>query len=58
MSPDGRMAYLLSRNAVTIPGPEGRPVPTSGRAVTVWRREPDGDWRYAVDIWNNEPAGS
>jgi ketosteroid isomerase-like protein len=52
LSPDGRMAYLLSTNAVTLPGPTGVPVTTYGRAVTVWRREADGEWRCAVDIWN------
>jgi ketosteroid isomerase-like protein len=57
LSPDGQLAYLLSTNAVTMPGPGGRPVTTNGRAVTVWRREPDGNWRCAVDIWNDEPIG-
>jgi ketosteroid isomerase-like protein len=57
LSPDGQLAYLLSTNAVTMVGPEGQPVTTRGRAVTVWRREPDGDWRCAVDIWNAESAG-
>jgi ketosteroid isomerase-like protein len=56
LSPDGQLAYLLSTNAVTMPGPEEQPVTTRGRAVTVWRREPDGNWRCAVDIWNDEPA--
>ena len=57
LSPDGQLAYLLSTNAVTMPGPGGQPVTTNGRAVTVWRREPDGNWRCAVDIWNDEPGG-
>jgi ketosteroid isomerase-like protein len=57
LSPDGQLAYLLSTNAVTIAGPEGQPVTTRGRGVTVWRREADGNWRCAVDIWNDEPAG-
>ncbi len=57
LSPDGQLAYLLSTNAVTMPGPGGQPVTTNGRAVTVWRREPDGNWRCAVDIWNDEPIG-
>ncbi len=57
LSPDGQLAYLLSTNAVTMPGPGGQPVTTNGRAVTVWRREPDGNWRCAVDIWNEEPIG-
>ena len=56
LSPDGRLAFVLSTNSVTMPGPDGRLRTTSGRAVTVWRREPDGEWRCAVDIWNDEPA--
>ena len=57
LSPDGQLAYLLSTNAVTMPGPGGQPVTANGRAVTVWRREPDGNWRCAVDIWNDEHIG-
>jgi ketosteroid isomerase-like protein len=53
LSPDGQMGYLLSLNSVTMPGPAGHPVTTNGRAVTVWRREPDGAWRCAIDIWND-----
>jgi ketosteroid isomerase-like protein len=55
-SPDGNLAYLFSRNAVTMNAPDGTPTTTEGRAVTVWRREPDGEWRCAVDIWNAGPA--
>ncbi len=57
LSPDGQLAYLLSTNSVTMAGPDGQPVTTRGRAVTVWRREADGNWRCAVDIWNDEPVG-
>jgi ketosteroid isomerase-like protein len=57
LSPDGRLAYLLSTNMVTLPGATGELVTTPGRAVTVWRKEPDGEWRCAVDIWNAAPAG-
>jgi len=56
LSPDGQLAYLFGNNAVTVPGPDGRPTTTAGRALTVWRREPDGEWRCAVDIWNEGPA--
>jgi ketosteroid isomerase-like protein len=58
LSPDGQLAYMLSTNIVTMPGAEGQLVTIRGRAVTVWRREPDGEWRCAVDIWNDEPAGT
>jgi ketosteroid isomerase-like protein len=53
LSPDGRQACLLSTNRVTLPDAAGAPVTTEGRAVTVWRREADGEWRCAIDIWNS-----
>jgi ketosteroid isomerase-like protein len=56
LSPDGNLAYLFSQNAVTMNTPDGVPHTTAGRAVTIWRRESDGEWRCAVDIWNAEPA--
>lgn len=56
-SPDGNLAYLFSRNAVSMDAPDGTPTTTEGRAVTIWRRESDGEWRCAVDIWNAEPCG-
>ena len=54
-SPDGNLGYVFSKNAVTMNGPDGVPMTMNGRAVTVWRRESDGEWRCAVDIWNAEP---
>ena len=56
LSPDGNLAYMFSKNAVTLNGQNGAPVTMNGRAVTIWRREPDGEWRCAVDIWNAEPT--
>lgn len=53
-SPDGNLAYMLSRNEVSMHGEDNNPITFSGRAVTIWRREPDGAWRCAVDIWNAE----
>ena len=58
MSPDGQMAYMRSKNEVTVPGPAGAPMTLRGRALTVWRRDPDGQWRCVVDIWNDEPPTS
>jgi len=55
-SPDGNLAYMFGQNAVTMNAPDGSPVTTEGRAVTIWRRELDGEWRCAVDVWNAGPA--
>lgn len=51
-SPDGQLAYMISRNEVTFNAPDGAPSTVEGRAVTIWRRESDGEWRCAVDVWN------
>jgi uncharacterized protein (TIGR02246 family) len=55
-SPDGNLAYMFSQNAVTMNSPDGTLGTTEGRAVTIWRRESDGEWRCAVDIWNSQRA--
>jgi ketosteroid isomerase-like protein len=56
LSPDAQLAYLVSGNAITTDAMDGRPVTTYGRAITIWRRDSEGQWRCAVDIWNAEPA--
>ena len=52
LSPDGKLGYLFGNNTVTMSAPDGTPVTTAGRGVTIWRRDADGEWRCAVDIWN------
>ncbi|MGA7987635.1 MAG: DUF4440 domain-containing protein [Candidatus Dormiibacterota bacterium] len=54
VSPDGRLAYMFGANAVTVDRPDGVPTTSTGRAVTIWRRDADDEWRCAVDIWNAE----
>ena len=54
-SPDLRMAHMWARNKVSFDDPEGTRVTVYGRALTIWRREADGQWRCTVDIWNDEP---
>ena len=54
-SPDGKVAYMRSANQTTLNGPDGRPMTFPGRAITVWRKDADGQWRCVVDIWNEPP---
>lgn len=54
-SPDGKLAYMHGRNTTTVPGANGALVTLAGRGITIWRLEPDGQWRCVVDIWNNPP---
>ncbi len=52
VSPGGDLAYGSGTNVVTLNGPDGKPVTLAGKAVTVWRKGSDGDWKCVVDIWN------
>jgi ketosteroid isomerase-like protein len=57
-SPDGKMAYLLSKVETTAPGSNGTLESTHGRSVTVWRRDADDVWRCVVDISNDAPPAA
>ncbi|MCM3876172.1 MAG: DUF4440 domain-containing protein [Thermoanaerobaculia bacterium] len=57
-SPDGKMATLQGSNEMTMTGPDGKTISLKGRSVTVWRLEPDGQWRCAIDIWNDPPPAT
>ena len=55
VSPSGEMGYTTGRNHVTAPDADGKLQTEDGRYVTVWRREPDGEWRCVIDFWNAVP---
>jgi ketosteroid isomerase-like protein len=55
VNPSGDLGYTTGRNHLTMPDSAGKPQTEDGRYVTVWRRDPDGEWRCAIDIWNAGP---
>lgn len=57
-SSDGTLAYMRGETVTTVPGPNGTPLVLHSRGMTVWRLEPDGQWRCVIDIWNDPPAKS
>lgn len=56
VSAGGDFAYGIGTNRVNVTAPDGTPVTMDGKAVTIWRREPDGSWKCVVDIWNDTPS--
>jgi uncharacterized protein (TIGR02246 family) len=48
----GELAYAVGTDTIRLTTPEGRAVVEHNKAVAVWRKEPDGSWRCALDIWN------
>ena len=55
-SPDGKMAYMPGVEEMTVPGPDGALMTVHTRGVSIWRLDPDGEWRCTVDIANEAPT--
>jgi ketosteroid isomerase-like protein len=58
MGPSGDMGYTWGRYEGHSKDANGNPVTTSGRYITVWRKQPDGQWKVVLDAGANEPPGS
>jgi ketosteroid isomerase-like protein len=58
MGPSGDMGYTWGHYEGRSKDANGNPVLTSGRYITMWRREPDGKWKVVLDAGANEPAAS
>jgi ketosteroid isomerase-like protein len=54
-SPDGKLAYMFGTDEATVPGANGVPMTLHSRGISVWRLDPDGQWRCVVDVSNEEP---
>lgn len=54
VSASGDMGYMLTRNKITMNDPSGKKIVQYNKGITIWRKQPDGSWKDAVDIWNAE----
>ena len=56
MGYDGDLAYETGVSTINI-RPEGEQATTDrGKYLVVMKRQADGSWKVAVDIWNSDPA--
>ena len=58
MGPSGDMGYTWGHYEGRSKDANGNPVLTSGRFITIWRRQPDGTWKVVLDAGANEPPGA
>ncbi len=56
--PSGDMGYTWGHFEGHSKDANGNPVTTSGRYMTIWRKQPDGNWKVVLDSGSNEPAGA
>lgn len=55
VSESGDMGYLIEENAFTVNDSAGNPHTTYGRAVTIWKKDKNGEWKNVVEIGVNDP---
>ena len=49
VSADGTLGYNYGRYESRRPGPDGKESVRGGWFLTIWKRQPDGTWRYVMD---------
>ncbi len=50
----GDLAYSMGTYEVTMNRPKGKPVTDRGKYVTVWKKQADGKWKGAANIYNSD----
>jgi ketosteroid isomerase-like protein len=58
MGPSGDMGYTWGHYEGRSKDANGNPVATSGRYMTIWRKEADGSWKFVMDAGANDPPES
>lgn len=58
MGPSGDIGYTWGHYEGHSKDANGNPVVTSGRYITMWRKEPDGSWKVVLDAGSNEPVAA
>ncbi|WP_263358304.1 YybH family protein [Acidicapsa ligni] len=58
MSATGDMGYTWGHYEGRSHDADGNSKVTSGRYLTIWRKQPDGSWKVVLDASSDEPAGA
>ena len=58
IGPSGDMGYTWGHFEGRSKDAAGNPVVTTGRYLTIWRKQSDGSWKVVLDAGANEPAGA
>jgi ketosteroid isomerase-like protein len=56
ISETGDMGYLIEHNRVTFTDSTNKVRTVYGKAVTIWKKEPNGNWKCVVDTFNGNPT--
>lgn len=52
----GELGWTWGRYVYLVPGEDGVFVASHGKYLNIWKKQPDGTWKVAVDMGNDNPA--
>lgn len=55
VSRSGEMGYTVGTWVSRSTDPQGKPLESHGKYVTIWRKQADGSWKVVLDIGNSSP---
>lgn len=50
----GDLAYDVGRFSMTVPQADGTRRQDRGKYLTVWRHQPNGEWKIVADCWSSD----
>jgi uncharacterized protein (TIGR02246 family) len=50
----GDLAYTVGTYQFTLNDPKGKPISDRGKYMTVWKKQPDGQWKVVADMYNSD----
>lgn len=56
VSTSGDLGYTSGSYEMTMNDAAGKPMTEKGKYVTVWKKQPDGQWKAVQDIFNSDAA--
>jgi ketosteroid isomerase-like protein len=56
MGPSGDMGYTWGHYSGHGKDKAGQPIVTTGRYITIWKKQPNGTWQVLLDASNDGPA--
>ena len=56
ISENGDMAYMTEDSNVAFKDSTGNVITKTGKGVIIWKKQSDGVWKVALEIWNSNSA--
>jgi len=50
----GEIGYVQGTYEMTMNDPKGTPMTDKGKYIEIWKKQPDGSWKCAVDTFNSD----